>query len=500
MNHRENFFLHTAGTGGCKKERTVNMPIKSGFKSIGLLLIALAVIVLTFLFDGSCDVYAKEIGIITAENLNLRPQPGTHAPPITVLKKGSEVEILGRQNGWLRVRYLDQIGFIPQRNNFVHIISVDTSKTDPSSQGKSERKIQNYKKRAEELERQIEDAEEHVRDFTSKEVTILTNLNDIDYAIDRAGRRISTNKSGLFALEKKIATTRDAYKKLAKQFDANEAYASKRLVALYKINQMGTIQFLASAGSVYEMLHRKKYLEQVLTHDESTLEKLMKDRAQLKKILDRLNEQQVKKRSIETSIKKEIRNLSQKKANRSKVLSQIRSRKSLQLAALDSLKNTAAALEQTIDTLADDTDTQYQNLSIHSFAELKGLLKMPVEGRIVSLFGPHKDTQFNVTVFRSGIDIKAKKGAAILAVYAGKILYADWFKGYGNMIIIDHGESYYTVYAHLHELFKKKGDRVNTGEDIATVGDAGSMIGPVLHFEVRHHGKPLDPLKWIVKG
>jgi len=483
-----------------KKERTVNMPIRSDFKSFGLLLIAPAVIVLTFLFDAHCDVYAKEIGIITAENLNLRPQPGTHAPPITVMKKGTEVEILERRNGWLRVRYLDQIGFIPQRKNFVHIISVETSKTDRSSQDKSERKIQNYKQKAEELERQIEDAEEQVRDFTGKEVTILTHLNDIDYAIDRAGRRISTNKTGLNALEKKIASTREAYKILAKQLDANEAYASKRLVALYKINQMGTIQFLASAGSVYEMLHRKKYLEQILIQDDSTLEKLLKDRAQLKKILDRLNEQQVKKRDIETSIKNEIRALSQKKANRSKVLAQIRSQKSLQLAALDSLKNTAAALEKALDRLADDADTQYRNLSIHSFAELKGLLKMPVEGKIVSLFGPHKDTRLNVTVFRSGIDIKAKKGAAILAVYAGKVLYADWFKGYGNMIIIDHGESYYTVYAHLHELYKKKGDRVNTGEDIATVGDAGSMIGPVLHFEVRHHGKPLDPLKWIVKG
>lgn len=68
------------------------------------------------------------------------------------------------------------------------------------------------------------------------------------------------------------------------------------------------------------------------------------------------------------------------------------------------------------------------------------------------------------------------------------------------MIIIDHGDSYYTVYAHLHELYKNKGDHVNTGEDIATVGDTGSMIGPVLHFEVRHHGKPLDPLAWLTKG
>ena len=96
---------------------------------------------------------------------------------------------------------------------------------------------------------------------------------------------------------------------------------------------------------------------------------------------------------------------------------------------------------------------------------------MPVKGRIISFFGPFKNKKFNVVNFQSGIKIKADRGEPVRAVSDGHILYSSWFKGYGNMIIIDHGDSYYTVYAHLHELYKKKGDRVNTGEDIATVGD-----------------------------
>ena len=68
------------------------------------------------------------------------------------------------------------------------------------------------------------------------------------------------------------------------------------------------------------------------------------------------------------------------------------------------------------------------------------------------------------------------------------------------MIIINHGDNYYTLYAHAEELFTSKGDIVEMGEVVATVGDSGSMIGPNLHFEVRHHGKPLNPLKWIKKG
>lgn len=83
------------------------------------------------------------------------------------------------------------------------------------------------------------------------------------------------------------------------------------------------------------------------------------------------------------------------------------------------------------------------------------------------------------------------------AVCHGKILYSDWFKGYGNMIIVDHGDNYYTVYAHAEEIFKAKGENVEMGEVIATVGETGSMSGPKLHFEIRHHGSPIDPLQWI---
>jgi septal ring factor EnvC (AmiA/AmiB activator) len=99
--------------------------------------------------------------------------------------------------------------------------------------------------------------------------------------------------------------------------------------------------------------------------------------------------------------------------------------------------------------------------------------------------------------FRSGIEIQAERGEPIRSVRDGRILFASWFKGYGNMIIIDHGKNYCTVYAHAEELFKQKGDTVLAQEVIATVGDTGSTPGPGLYFEVRHHGKPMNPITWI---
>ena len=102
-------------------------------------------------------------------------------------------------------------------------------------------------------------------------------------------------------------------------------------------------------------------------------------------------------------------------------------------------------------------------------------------------------------IFQKGIEISAKQGKEIKAIYGGKVLYADWFKGYGNIVIIDHGDSYYSLSAHLSKILKRTGDRVEAGEVIALAGDTGSLKGPCLYFELRHHGKPLNPLHWLRK-
>jgi len=243
-------------------------------------------------------------------------------------------------------------------------------------------------------------------------------------------------------------------------------------------------------------------METILAYDEKIRQNLLDNKAKLRQLLVRLNSQKMEKLSLEADLKKQIAVMSDERANRSMLLANIRNKKSLELAALESLERAAVNLNQAIKSLSLETGSlkQKKNISPKSFSSLKGLLNMPVKGKIIFSFGPHKNTKLNVVNFQSGIEIKADRGEPIRAVFDGQILYADWFKGYGNMIIIDHGDNYYTIYAHAEELFASKGDTIDMGDVVATVGDSGSMTGPSLHFEVRHHGKPIDPLKWIKKG
>jgi septal ring factor EnvC (AmiA/AmiB activator) len=117
----------------------------------------------------------------------------------------------------------------------------------------------------------------------------------------------------------------------------------------------------------------------------------------------------------------------------------------------------------------------------------------------MAAFGKVKHPEFSAELFRKGIDIEAPYGEQIRAVEGGRVIFADRFPGYGKMMVVDHGDRYYTVYAHLSELLKKNGETVRKGEPIALVGDSDSLAGARLYFEIRKDGKPLDPVPWFKK-
>ena len=475
-------------------------------------LVASALTVLRpFKSDGSP---AAEVGIVVANYLNMRPEPGLSRPPLKTLKAGDKVKIIEYLDSWIKVSHGNQVGYIRNRERYIRIIGIGenlkingrTSDTD----------IERIRREAEDISRQIEKSEKEIITYTEKETAVIDNLNEMEISLDQAVKHIATLKPELKNLEKKIADTKLASENLVSRIQVNEVYVAKRLVALYKLNKLGKVHVLASSESAYDIFLRKASLERILACDEKIRNNLLESKAELAKIRIQVTAQKMEKRSMEAALKKQIDTMSLESAKRSKLLDEIRKKKSLELAAIDSLKQSAIYLDQTIRSLSEKfthsspqvrtegenrrADDKREETSGEKFIALKGLLNMPVNGKIVKRFGPHRVKKFNVVNFRSGIDIQAERGEPVRAVSAGHVLYADWFKGYGNMIIIDHGDSYYTLYAHAEELFKVKGDFVENGEVIATVGDSGSMVGPVLYFEVRYRGKPVDPLEWIHRG
>jgi septal ring factor EnvC (AmiA/AmiB activator) len=128
------------------------------------------------------------------------------------------------------------------------------------------------------------------------------------------------------------------------------------------------------------------------------------------------------------------------------------------------------------------------------FGALRGKLGLPVRGQLSGRFGsPRADGG----ITWKGLFITAKRGEDVRAVAEGRVVYADWLRGFGNLLIIDHGDRYLTLYANAEALLKQVGDNIRSGEPIATVGNSGGNPESGLYFEMRHEGKPFDPLSWM---
>ena len=126
-------------------------------------------------------------------------------------------------------------------------------------------------------------------------------------------------------------------------------------------------------------------------------------------------------------------------------------------------------------------------------------LLWPAEGHVVTFFGRQKHPSFDTYVNKKGIEIKTSGGTPIRTVSSGQVVYADWLKGYGLVVIVDHNNGFFSLYAHASKLLVKEGQQVKLGQTIGETGETGLTEDNTLYFELRKGTKPVDPLKWLVK-
>jgi septal ring factor EnvC (AmiA/AmiB activator) len=355
---------------------------------------------------------------------------------------------------------------------------------------------------ADALQLNLREQETDLERIARQREDILTALDRTNQMLQRHKRLSAALDAELEELDQKIDSTRTAMEDLARRIRTLETYLSRRLVALYKISRIGTLNLLASADSVGEVLKRKTALERILDHDERTRQTMAVQYADLQELQGQLIRHQDDKRIRIAESERQAAAVNRERSRREVLLARIRDRQEIQRAAIEALKEAARELEREIQGLSQQSEDRAlrRPASSKPLAAAKGLLIFPVKGRIQNTYGPYRLPRLNIQAFRNGVDIAAERGEPVRAVHAGTVLYASWFRAYGNIVVIDHGDHYYTVYAHLEDVFKSVDNRVEAGDVIATVGDSGAMGATGLYFEIRHYDRPLDPLEWLKRG
>ena len=429
-----------------------------------------------------------QTAVIRASLLNVRGGPDKDTPRLGALKKGTQVTVMADDGEWLKISHGNLTGYVRHRADYV------TLNPPPPA-----RQIQTLKEKAQQIDQEIETHQKKIAAFGQQEVELVTGLHDIDLSLNRSQTQIDAISTAIDTASRKIEENRKAARVLEERIGKNRRQAARRLIALYKLEMMGAMNLLGSADSMFSFLKSRRDIERICERDAEVLEQYLSDKARLGALTKTLHAEKTEKVSLENELQRQLSVLGREKTKRERLLTDIRQEGALRQATIASLKQAAKDLDGAIASLRKEMAKTPVRMD-GSFPRRKGLLKMPVDGKIISKFGKYKNPELNIVNFRSGIDISARQGQPVRAVYRGQVLYADWFKGYGNMIILDHGDGFYTVYAHTRELFKKKGDAVETDETIATVGDTASMTGTALYFEVRHRGTPEDPLQWLKTG
>lgn len=372
---------------------------------------------------------------------------------------------------------------------------------DPSS-SEIQHKVNEKQAKIRVVRDKISNSEKRMANLCADEAPIILELERLNLQLNTSRIQLRKIRSEIELLGGKIESLKENAENLVKEIQMLETCAVQRLVAFYKLSRLGIAPVLFSAESFLDFTQRQAALERILQLDLNLWDKLQNQKKQLEALSRNLKAQKLRQDHLFVKCKEERTTIAQKKTRRAKLLARIRSEKDLTITTIASLKRSAKELDETIRSLR----LKLQSFSTHTpadsgaFLALKGSLPKPVRGHLAGLFGPYQDERlYNVKSFRSGVTIRSDLGIPVQAVSDGQVIYADWFKGYGNIIIIDHGDHYYTLSAQLEQTFKKKGDTVQAGEAIGTVGDSGTLGGPSLYFEIRHHGKPLNPALWFTR-
>lgn len=199
--------------------------------------------------------------------------------------------------------------------------------------------------------------------------------------------------------------------------------------------------------------------------------------------------------ALEAQQRGEVAKLQSARERRGRALASLEAESKNRAKELERLKEQQGGLEKLVRELrrALERVDKFPSDSKDAFAKLRGKLAWPVSGKLLASFGQVRAGGIKW----DGVLVSGTQGAAVRAIYHGRVVYADWLSGLGLLTIIDHGEGYLSLYGHNDRLYKEVGEKVTAGDVIATVGESGGRQSPALYFEIRKAGKPVDPRPWF---
>jgi septal ring factor EnvC (AmiA/AmiB activator) len=352
----------------------------------------------------------------------------------------------------------------------------------------------------ERVRRELEQARQEREKIAAQEGQILTQLNSIDSELTLKRRLLSGLSRKEERLEADLVRTRSRLADERARLAERREVLERRLRNIYKVGEKPGLQVLLGATSAVDLVRRFDWLLLVAAQDRRLVEDVRESVAAVRDAEQELARKQGEVRAIRLESEEQHASLEAKRQQRAGILQDVRQKKQSREQVIAELEYAEQQVQQLLEELEEKAKLALEGglpPDGTGFGERKGQLPWPVTGQVVRWYGVQKDKRFGTTTFNGGIDIQADRESDVVAVHHGRADYVNWLPGYGQCIIINHGEGFYTLYAHTSKVFVSPGDAVAAGQVIASVGDTGSMLGDILHFEIRKDAEPINPAPWM---
>jgi septal ring factor EnvC (AmiA/AmiB activator) len=374
--------------------------------------------------------------------------------------------------------------------------SVVVAANDPITE-----KIKQERKTLKQLKGKIEEKRKRADEAEKKRESVLQGIQSLDKRLIRHRRDHRYINKKLRKKDREIGDITEQLGTMRASIQERRDAILARLRVQYMEGRFGYVKALLAADSYGDLQRRRQYLSAVSQKDYELLSAFRVDIARMERAEHQRAEARAGMVAFKKSIEKKLADIRSLQKEKKVYLRKITLKK-------DSYNRTVKELERSVsqvDSLLRQLETRRRDLAMRPPTVpalprgAKGALPWPADGQVISFFGRQKHPTFNTYVQRKGIEIRTTEGSFIHAIMPGTVVYADWLKGYGLVIILDHANGFFSLYAHASKILAKVGEQVAEGHPIGKTGDTGMIGENTLYFELRKGAEPVNPLHWLAK-
>ncbi len=368
--------------------------------------------------------------------------------------------------------------------------------------------IKQQEREFEKIQKQISQNQKKLTETAKREKSVANQLNALSQKITVTQQRVNIVSLKMQKVKKNIFTLDADIKKMNKDIAAAQEILKKRMVNIYKYGGVAEFNLLMSSRGAEDALANSYLLGKIAEQDKKLIDYLTNEKRKLTMTQEELRKEHSTLKDQNADLAKRNKELKSAADERNAVLAKVRKDKKLFLAEQEELQRASEEMQAAIKKLLQ----QKQKLKAQADAAKRkqgkpvaptpvyykgGRFAWPIQGKITSQFGTRVHPVFKTKITHTGLDIAAPKGTPIKAADPGEVLYTGWMRGYGQVVIIDHGANLTTVYAHMSKIETSENAKVTRQTVIGRVGATGVATGNHLHFEVRVNGDAVNPMKYL---